>query len=142
MKNHLQEVYLSEYERRLEALGAMLDREIHTIPLHLAHELPLSPATPAKSVVQRAISKVSAISDHLSGRRRADARDLLEFYSYRLRQRAHATGVDTPADMLTYAQMLDRCQTGRNDATFRGVTRHSGLTPRGATELMWLPLRL
>ena len=52
MKNHLQEAHLAAYERRLEALGAMLDREIHTILLHLAHELPLSSANPAKSVAK------------------------------------------------------------------------------------------
>lgn len=108
MKNHLQEVHLSAYERRLEALGAMLDREIHTILLHLAHEMPLTQASRAKSVVQRVISTVSPVADQSSGRRRADARDLLELYSYRLRQRAQATGIETPADMLTYAQMLDQ----------------------------------
>jgi len=108
MKNHLQEVHLSAYERRLEALGAMLDREIHTILLNLAHEMPMTPAAKAKSIVQKVISKVSAVTDQFSSRRRANARDLLEFYSYRLRQRAMATGVQTPADMLTYAQMLDQ----------------------------------
>jgi hypothetical protein len=108
MKNHLQEVHLSAYERRLEALGAMLDREIHTILLHLAHEMPMTQATTARSVVQKVISKVSAVTDQFSGRRRVNARDLLEFYSYRLRQRAQATGIETPTDMLTYAQILDQ----------------------------------
>ena len=86
----------------------MLDREIHTILLHLAHEMPLTRATTAGPVIQRVISKVSEVTDQFSGRRRADARDLLELYSYRLRQRARATGIETPADMLTYAQMLDQ----------------------------------
>jgi len=58
MKNHLREVYLSAYERRLEELSAMLDREIHTILLHLAHEMPMTPAAKAKAIVQQVISKV------------------------------------------------------------------------------------
>ena len=108
MKNHLQEVHLSAYERRLEALGAMLEREIHTILLQLAHEIPLAPAARAKSADQKVMSKVSGVSDQSASRRRANARTLLEVYSYRLRLKAHETGVDTPADMLTYAQMLDQ----------------------------------
>ena len=108
MKNHFEEAHLSAYERRLEALGAMLDREIHTILLHLAHELPLTPAARAKSVDPKVFSKVPAVTDQFSSRRRANARDLLELYSYRLRLKALATGVATPADMLTYAQMLDQ----------------------------------
>ena len=108
MNNYLQEVHLLAYERRLEALGAMLDREIHTILLHLAHEIPLVPAARSKSDMQRVISKVFIVSDQPSRQRRENARDLLELYSYRLRLRARATGVETPADMLTYAQMLDQ----------------------------------
>jgi len=108
MKNYLQEANLSFYEARLEALGVMLDREIMKILLHLAQELPLAPATRAPSVVQKVVSKLSVLPDQVSGRRRENARDLLELYSYRLRVRALTTGVDTPADMLTYAQMLDQ----------------------------------
>lgn len=44
----------------------------------------------------------------LSSSVRKNARDLLELYSYRLRLRAQATGVEIPADMLAYAQMLDQ----------------------------------
>jgi len=44
----------------------------------------------------------------LSNSVRKNARDLLELYSYRLRLRSHATGVEIPADMLAYAQMLDQ----------------------------------
>jgi len=108
MKNYLQEANLLFYETRLETLGIMLDREISKILLHLAQEMPLAPATSALSVVQRVLSKVSQLPDQVLGRRRKNARDLLELYSYRLRLRALATGVDTPADMLTYAQMLDQ----------------------------------
>ena len=51
---------------------------------------------------------MSQLPDQVLGRRRENARDLLELYSYRSRLKALATGVDTPADMLTYAQMLDQ----------------------------------
>lgn len=106
MKNHFQEAHLSAYERRLEALGALLDREIHTILLHLAHEMPLVPAAKTKPLVHPMLSKAAA--DPLSGPRRANARDLLELYSARLRKKVLTTGVETPADLLTYAQMLEQ----------------------------------
>jgi len=102
MKYYLEQSNLSIYERRLDALGALLDREIHAILVHVAHETPMAKRGQATSLVPK---KVLA---RLSNSVRKNARDLLELYSYRLRLRAQATGVEIPADMLAYAQMLDQ----------------------------------
>jgi hypothetical protein len=102
MKYYLEQANLSIYERRLDALGALLDREIHAILVHVAHETPMAKRGESHSLVPR---KVLA---RLSNSVRKNARDLLELYSYRLRLRAQATGVEIPADMLAYAQMLDQ----------------------------------
>lgn len=102
MQYHLEQSNLSIYERRLDALGALLDREIHAILVHVAHETPMAKRGQASSLVPK------RVLTRLSNSVRKNARDLLELYSYRLRLRAQATGVEIPADMLAYAQMLDQ----------------------------------
>jgi hypothetical protein len=102
VKDYLEQSNLSIYERRLDALGALLDREINAILVHLAHAMPMAKRGEATSLVPK---KVLA---RLSNSVRKNARDLLELYSYRLRLQSQATGVEIPADMLAYAQMLDQ----------------------------------
>jgi len=102
MQYHLEQSNLSIYERRLDALGALLDREIHAILVHVAHETPMAKRPEATSQVPK------KVLTRLSNSVRKNARDLLELYSYRLRLRAQASGVEIPADMLAYAQMLDQ----------------------------------
>lgn len=52
VKTKLKELDLSFYERRLDAIGALLDREIQTILIHLAYEK-LLPSLPVSFGLNR-----------------------------------------------------------------------------------------
>jgi hypothetical protein len=62
----------------------------------------LDPATSSKQQTPNVKSVLGR-----SGQR-ANARNLLELYSNRMLQLSQATGIETSADMITYAQLLDQ----------------------------------
>jgi hypothetical protein len=107
MKDHLQTACLAHCEERLEALGLMVERQIYAILLHVANEMPLGPATSSEQQTPNVKSVLGR-----SGQR-ANARNLLELYSNRMLKLSQATEIETPADMITYAQLLDQALCGQ-----------------------------
>ena len=102
MKDKLSEFDLSFYERRLDALGALLDREIQAILVHLAHEMPIT-AKAAKKLAERTPTR-----RRLPSERRFTARVLIDLYLFRLRHRVLPGEEANAPSVYTYAQMLEQ----------------------------------
>ena len=102
MKNKLSEFDLSFYERRLDALGALLDREIHKILVHMAHEMPMT-AKAAENLAER-----TPTMSRLPSERRFTARVLIDLYLFRLRHKVLPGEEANTPSIYTYAQMLEQ----------------------------------
>lgn len=102
MQFKLDEENLEIYERRLDALGELLDREINTILLHVAQEIPMAPGTVG-------VPNEPKVPNHrLSPERRAVARAMVNLYLLRVEKLARERKERKMPEMLTYAQILER----------------------------------
>ena len=107
MINHSHDVNLIAYEKRLDQIAAIVEREVHKILVHLAHEMPLSRSTKSAAALQDFAARV-ATAPESDANARDQCRLLLRLYTERLRFRASTTGVSPSPEMLTYAQLLQQ----------------------------------
>jgi hypothetical protein len=105
--NHANDINLIAYEKRLDQIAAIVEREVHKILVHLAHEMPLSRSTKSAAALQDFAARAATAPES-----DADARDqyrsLLRLYTERLRFKASTSGASPPPEMLTYAQLLQQ----------------------------------
>lgn len=107
MSNEPLEVNLLAYERRLDQIAAIVEREVHKILIHLAHEIPLSQSSKSMAALQALAVRVAALSE-ASADGREQGRTLLRLYTERLRVKLSTTGAGPSVEMLRYAQILDQ----------------------------------
>ena len=107
MINHSNDVNLIAYEKRLDQIAAIVEREVHKILVHLAQEMPLSRSTKSVAALQDLAAR-AATAPESDANARDQCRSLLRLYTERLRFKASTTGVSPPPEMLTYAQLLQQ----------------------------------
>ena len=107
MKDQVPIQCLADCEQRLEALGMMVERQIHAILLHMADQMSLRPAGSSTEQAPNVTSTAGY------GDRREHARSLLALYSNRLAKKSISTATGTSAEMITYAQILDQALAGK-----------------------------
>ena len=106
LNHQFENVNLSIYEKRLDQIAVIVEREVHKILVHLSHEMPLVRSAKLIADLQDLAVKASVSSETSVGNGRGQGRLLLRLYTERLLFKATTSGARPPPEMLTYAQIL------------------------------------
>ena len=105
MNKQPNDVDLLAYQKRLDQIGAIVEREVHKVLIDLAREMPLTQSTKSIARLQALAAQLAAASEP-SDNGREQGRALLRLYTERLRIKSNPAGNGPPLVLLTYAQML------------------------------------